>query len=114
MKNFMLCDGEATNSRNARMRHYDDTNLKHKQATDQITEKRQSKHITIFKENFLLYILEDIRIAGNPMDYQFNHTYFNHWHRAVRSTLVTLQNLRMINIRRLEPPIWKKLEMIHQ
>lgn len=110
MKNFMLCDGEATNSRNAQMRHHDDTNLKHKQATDQITEKRQSKHITIFKENFLLYILEDIRIAGNPMDYQFNHTYFNHWHRAVRSTLVTLQNLRMINIRRLELQFGRSLK----
>lgn len=110
MKNFMLYDGEATNSRNAQMRHHDDTNLKHKQATDQITEKRQSKHITIFKENFLLYILEDIRIAGNPMDYQFNHTYFNHWHRAVRSTLVTLQNLRMINIRRLELQFGRSLK----
>lgn len=110
MQNFMLCDGEATNSRNAQMRHHDDTNLKHKQATDQITEKRQSKHITIFKENFLLYILEDIRIAGNPMDYQFNHTYFNHWHRAVRSTLVTLQNLRMINIRRLELQFGRSLK----
>lgn len=110
MKNFMLCDGEATNSRNAQMRHHDDTNLKHKQATDQITEKRQSKHITIFKENFLLYILEDIRIAGNPMDYQFNHTYFNHWCRAVRSTLVTLHNLRMINIRRLELQFGRSLK----
>ena len=110
MKNFMLYDGEATNSRNAQMRHHDDTNLKHKQATDQITEKRQSKHITIFEENFLLYILEDIRIAGNPMDYQFNHTYFNHWHRAVRSTLVTLQNLRMINIRRLELQFGRSLK----
>lgn len=110
MQNFMLCDGEATNSRNAQMRHHDDTNLKHKQATDQITEKRQSKHITIFEENFLLYILEDIRIAGNPMDYQFNHTYFNHWHRAVRSTLVTLHNLRMINIRRLELQFGRSLK----
>lgn len=110
MKNFMLYDGEATNSRNAQMRHHDDTNLKHKQATDQITEKRQSKHITIFEENFLLYILEDIRIAGNPMDYQFNHTYFNHWCRAVRSTLVTLQNLRMINIRRLELQFGRSLK----